>query len=266
MGSMRRRRVRFDRPDGSWIAVDIHGPETQDALVVFPGVMSDAAGWAAFAGALRAWPTVWVVNRRGRAPSGPMAQPHSLGVDVADLSAVLDDAPAGADVFAWSYGALAALMAAQHRPMRSVIAYEPVIAPFGLQALPSLRAARQAGDWDETVVIVNRDISGFPMSYVDALRGDRTAWQGLARLARPLADEIGALGGTDALRELGARAGRVELILGERNAGRSPYGTSFDDVASRIARPRTHVLAGQGHLAHVEAPAELARLVDALHA
>lgn len=49
-----------------------------------------------------------------------------------------------------------------------------------------------------------------------------------------------------------------------RPVGGSPYGTSFDTVAERVPDASIHTLDGQGHLAHLEAPAQLAALVGAL--
>ncbi|MFE7504354.1 hypothetical protein [Promicromonospora sp. NPDC057488] len=74
--------------------------------------------------------------------------------------------------------------------------------------------------------------------------------------------------GADGLVEelgLGAeRAVRADLIVGERNRARAPYGTSFDDVARRVAGATVHELSGQGHLAHLEDPERLAVLLDEL--
>ena len=61
-------------------------------------------------------------------------------------------------------------------------------------------------------------------------------------------------------------AGRVDLVVGGTNRGRSPYGTSFDDVAHLTPHATVHELPGQGHLAHLEAPDRLAELIDDLAA
>ncbi|MDP9794787.1 pimeloyl-ACP methyl ester carboxylesterase [Catenuloplanes nepalensis] len=56
----------------------------------------------------------------------------------------------------------------------------------------------------------------------------------------------------------------VDLIVGEDNQGREPYGTSFAAIARLLPQARTHVLAGQGHLAHVEAAGQLSRRVSTM--
>ncbi|SHN47177.1 alpha/beta fold hydrolase [Cryptosporangium aurantiacum] len=53
----------------------------------------------------------------------------------------------------------------------------------------------------------------------------------------------------------------VDLIIGEDSRGGEPYGTAFDAVAQMTPGATVHVLPGQGHLAHVNAPEALGRLV-----
>ncbi len=57
---------------GSWVTVDVYGEQDGSALVIIPGVMSDAHGWRQVAENIEGWSTVAVVNRRGRQPSGPL--------------------------------------------------------------------------------------------------------------------------------------------------------------------------------------------------
>ncbi|MYX04771.1 MULTISPECIES: alpha/beta hydrolase [unclassified Streptomyces] len=255
---------RFPVGDGSWVTVDVYGEPDAPGLVVVPGAMSDALGWRAVATAVGAWPSVAVVNRRGRAPSGPMTAAYSLRTEVADLGVVLDRLGGARTLFGWSYGGLIALLAADERPLRQVIAYEPVIRPFGLDVLPDLKAADEAADRDAVVEIVHRRIAGLDEGAVDALRADPEVWEALRRLAAPVYVETAALYGEPAPDSLARRADRVDLIVGGANRGTAPYGTSFDGVAGRVPRAGIHELPGQGHMAHLQAPAELARLLEAL--
>ncbi|GHF54434.1 hydrolase [Streptomyces mashuensis] len=250
--------------DGSWVTVDVYGEPDAPGLVVVPGGMSDAHAWRHVATAIHAWPSVTVVNRRGRTPSGPLTHAYSLRTEVEDLGAVLDEYPATRAVFGWSYGGSIALLAAGERPLRQVIAYEPVVRPFGRDALPDLRAAELASDWDATVDIVNRQVAGLDAAHVDALRADRHTWATLQRLSMPTHAELAALNTAPLPDEMARQAGRVDLIVGERNQGTPPYGTSFDDVRQYVPHADVHVLPGQGHMAHLEAPAELAHLLNAL--
>ncbi|MFF3991957.1 alpha/beta fold hydrolase [Streptomyces cyaneofuscatus] len=259
-------RFRIPVGAGSWVTVDVYGDPGAPGLVVVPGAMSDARGWEGVAAAIGAWPSVAVVNRRGRTPSGPLTSTYSLRAEVEDLGVVLDAFPGTEALFGWSYGGLIALLAAGERPLRHVIAYEPVIRPFGLDVLPDLRAAEEAGDLDAVVEIVHRRIAGLDAAVVEALRADREGWEALRSLAGPACAELAALYGDAVPEALAGRADRVDLIVGELNRGRAPYGTAFEEVARRVARAEVHVLPGQGHVAHLQAPGELARSLDGLAA
>jgi pimeloyl-ACP methyl ester carboxylesterase len=250
--------------DGSWVVVELYGEPGAPGLVVVPGVMSDAHGWRHVVRATTAWPSVAVVNRRGRAPSGPLTHSYSMQTEVDDLGAVLDELGEPATLFGWSYGGLVALLAANERPVRHVVAYEPVAPPFGSDALPDLAAADATEDWDRAVEIVNRQISGYSAAHVAALRADPQSWATLRRLSQPLYAEIRALAQAPVTGVLAGRAERVDLVVGEHSRGTAPYGTSFGDVRDRVPRAAVHELAGQGHMAHVEDPTALGRMLDAL--
>lgn len=250
--------------DDSWVTVDVYGDADTPGLVMIPGVMSDADTWRHVAREIHAWPSVAVLNRRGRMPSGPLTDAYTLRTEVDDVLRVLADLGGAQTLFGWSYGGLIALMAANEWPFRQVVAYEPVIAPFARPALPALRAAADAQDWDRSVEIVNTQISGFTQDYVKALRADQNGWSTLCRLSEPLHAELEALNASPEPGTLAQRAERVDLILGESNNGSAPYGTSFDDVRRRISRSQVRVLPGQGHLAHISAPKQLAYVLDDL--
>ncbi|MFJ9736516.1 alpha/beta fold hydrolase [Streptomyces sp. NPDC101166] len=248
----------------SWVTVDVYGEPDAPGLVVVPGVMSDAHTWRRVAGAIDAWPSVAVVNRRGRAPSGPLTRSYSLRTEVEDLGVVLDEFNSARALFGWSYGGVIALLSSNERPMRQVIAYEPVMRPFGRHALPALRAAEETADRDRSVEIVNRQISGFSAAHVEELRADGHGWAALRRLSGPLYAELGALNAAPPPDVMAQQADQVDLIIGQCNRGTAPYGTSFDDIRQRVAHAEVHEFAGQGHLGHIQAPAELGQLLNNL--
>ncbi|MBC2875444.1 MULTISPECIES: alpha/beta fold hydrolase [Streptomyces] len=250
----------------SWVTIDVYGRADAPGLVVVPGAMSDARAWRDVARSIDAWPSVSVVNRRGRAPSGPLTDAYSLRAEIDDLAAVLDELPPAQALFGWSYGGLIALLATEERPPRQVIAYEPVVRPFGGDVLPDLRSAAEAEDWDTTVDIVNRRIAGLDAAHVESLRADHETWATLCRLSVPAYAELAALNAVVPPDAWGRGTARIDLIVGERNHGRAPYGTSFDDVRKRVPHAEVHILPGQGHMAHLEAPAGLAGLLDKLAA
>ncbi|WP_329127354.1 alpha/beta hydrolase [Streptomyces caniferus] len=249
---------------GSWVTVDVYGEPEAPGLVVVPGAMSDAHAWRHVAAAVDAWPSVAVVNRRGRTPSGPLTGAYSLRTEVEDLGLILDECASTQALFGWSYGGLIALLAANDRALRQVIAYEPVMRPFGSHVLPDLKAAEDRADWAATVEIVNRRIAGLDAAQAETLRAERRAWAALQLLSRPAHAELAALNAAPPPDEMARRADRVDLIVGQCNHGTAPYGTSFDDVRQRVTRAEVHVLPGQGHMAHLQAPTELGRLINGL--
>lgn len=253
------RSVRFGRDETvlSALVRDGDGPP----LVMLPGVMADAETWRAVADAVDLPNPVVVVNRRGRAPSGPLGPSYSVRTEVDDLVHVLGGLGGEAHVFGWSYGALIALEAAAGARPRSLTLYEPVARPFAASALPSLREAADRGDLDRAVEIVNIDVSGFSPGYVAELRRS-PVWDVLRPLAAPLADELAALNdhepSTDAYAAIDVP---VTLLLGEENRDAPPYGTAFAEFERALPRARVVSLPGQGHLAHAQAPELLAHAI-----
>lgn len=233
-------------------------------VLVVPGVMADAATWRPVTEAINLPNPVVTLNRRGRVPSGALGAGYSVGVEVDDLRHVIDTL-GDVHLFGWSYGALIALEAAHASSdgILSLTAYEPVSRPFAPDVVGPLRDAVAAEDLDRAVALVNTDVSGFSDAYVSELRRS-PAWAVLRSLAEPLAEELAAINEHDpALDRYRELAMPVTLILGELNEGLAPYGTSFAPFAAALPQARVILLSGQGHLAHVEAPTELARAIGA---
>jgi len=256
------RTLRFDRDGTTLIAEqrDGDGPP----LVIVPGVMSDAQTWRPVVDALTLPNPVVVLNRRGRLPSGPIGAGYSVRTEIDDLHHILDALGEDIHLFGWSYGGLIALEAAtERRGLRSVIAYEPVSRPFGVNALEPLRAALDKGDLDRAVEVVKRTMAGYSAEYLAALR-ESPIWSVLRPLTQPLADELAAINAyRPALNRYPDIAAPITLLLGELNEDKPPYGTAFRVLAQALPQAAVVRLPGQGHLAHSEAPALLAEhLVD----
>lgn len=238
-------------------------PGTGTPLLLVPGVMADAATWRPVVDAIDLPNPVITLNRRGRVPSGALGTGYSVDVEVVDLRHILDEL-GHAHLFGWSYGALIALEAALDNPhVQSATAYEPVGRPFAPDVVPHLRRAITAGDLDQAVTLINTEVSGFSAEYVAELR--RTpAWPILRPLAAPLADELAAINShqpaLDRYRHLEMP---VTLILGTLNENLAPYGTAFASFAAALPQANLIRLPGRGHLAHVEAPTDLARAIAA---
>lgn len=254
---------RVDLVDGSWLTLDIHGDPAAPALVVVPGVMSDARAWRRMAGAITAWPAVAVVNRRGRHPSGDLPPGYSLATELDDVAAAIGAIPSVSALFGWSYGGLIALTLASRINVPQVLAYEPVVRPFAAHALGDLEEAHQDGDLDRTVEIVCGQISGMDAAAIEALRTNSAVWEAMRALARPVYAETVALNESPPP-EAFARSAPVDLVVGGNNRGRAPYGTSFEHVQVLTPHAGVHELPGQGHMAHLEAPEALAHVLDSL--
>lgn len=246
---------------GSVTALRRHGRGTP--LVIVPGVMADAAGWLPVGNAIAATNPVVIVNRRGRTPSRDLGQDYGIPVEIDDLSTLLSDIGEPVHLFGWSYGALIATEAAAlGLPVRSLMAYEPVSRPFVPETIKPIRDALARGDAGRAVEIINIDVSGFDAAYVATLR-QTAAWETLCRLSRPLAEELAAIDRFEPSYERYAKIdANINLILGQLNEGKAPYGEAFDRFAGAMPQARIDRLAGQGHLAHVENPAALARCIS----
>jgi pimeloyl-ACP methyl ester carboxylesterase len=250
--------------DDSWVNVDVYGDADGPAIIVFPGVMADSAAWAAVARQLKGWRTVAVVNRRGRPPSGPLTDAYDIQAEVRDAETVLRRFSDVRTLFGWSYGGLIALHLANAVTVEHLIAYEPIMAPFGAAALPDLADAHHAGDLDRSVEVALGQVAGMPRPVIESLRSDTVLWAGLRTVSSPIYHETRSINDASQPREFARQAARTDLIVGERNRGRTPYGTTFDDVARRTPHAVVHQLADQAHLAHLEAPDQLAELVSRL--
>ncbi|MCT7661335.1 alpha/beta fold hydrolase [Mycobacterium deserti] len=231
-------------------------------MVIVPGVMADAQTWRPVVDAIDLPNPVITVNRRGRLPSGPLGPDYAVGVEVDDLRHLITSLRQQVHLVGWSYGGLIALEAALVQDeVLSLIAYEPVARPFGTKALAPLRKAAADNDFDQTVELVNTIVSGFATDYVAELRRS-PAWPVLRSLARPLAEELAAINDYEpALSRYRQLNVPVTLLLGELNAGQAPYGTAFAAFADALPQARVVTLGGQGHLAHAQAPRQLARAI-----
>jgi len=252
--------------DGALLTIEVHGEPNGPTLVVVPGAMSDARAWRQVEQAVTAWPTVAVINRRGRAPSSALPADYSLREEVEDVAEAVEHFSTVGTVFGWSFGGLISLSLAISRPLPHVIAYDPIMRGFAAEQLPALAAADAAGDRDRTVEIVCGQISDMSPEQIAALRVDAAGWETMRRLSTSVLAETAAINEAEVPEQFASLAGRVDLIVGGMHRGLPPYGTSFDDVRVRTPQAAVHELTGHGHMAHLEDPEGLAAVVDSLAA
>ena len=231
-------------------------------VVIVPGVMADAQSWLPVAEALALPNPIVIVNRRGRKPSAALGASYGLPQEISDISGIISGIGESVHLFGWSYGGLIALEAATRPlPILSVSAYEPVSRPFVPEAIGKIQAALAAGDTSGAVEMINVDVSGFSQEYVETLR-QTPVWPELCRLALPLGQEMAAIDrfspAYDRYRTFDIP---VMLLLGAENEGGQPYGSAFERFAKALPMAEIRRLDGQGHLAHITAPALLARFI-----
>ncbi|QLY27791.1 alpha/beta hydrolase [Nocardia huaxiensis] len=115
--------------DGTRIAYATAG--SGPGVIVVPGVLSVASGFARFAQALGQGFTVHLMERRGRGQSGPQGTGYSIAKDCEDLRA-LQDKTGAAMIVGHSYGGLIALESARGNPGITRLAlYEPGVSIAG---------------------------------------------------------------------------------------------------------------------------------------
>ena len=119
---------------------------------------------------------------------GPLPKDYSLQTEIEDVRVVRGELNCHA-LFGWSLGGLIALMSANENPVRHVIAYEPVVNPFGQHALPALHDAKAVEDWDRTVEVILEQIAGASPEEINALRANRLVWTEMCRLSMPAYSE-----------------------------------------------------------------------------
>ncbi|MDQ2905598.1 MAG: alpha/beta hydrolase [Chloroflexota bacterium] len=101
------------------------------AVLVIPGALSMAAGYAAFASALAEHFTVHIIERRGRGLSSPQGDDYSILKEREDVLA-LQQKTGSSFLVGHSFGGLVALEAARNNPSLTRIAvYEPGVSIDG---------------------------------------------------------------------------------------------------------------------------------------
>jgi pimeloyl-ACP methyl ester carboxylesterase len=255
-------------PDGPIPVTDEgQGP----AVLLLHSGSADRSSWARVAAALAGRFRVlrfdrWTY-RDGHADPAP-AGAETMAAEVADVLAVVAAAGERPLLVGHSSGAVVALESALADPsaFRAMVLYEPPVAvdePLGGDTLRRARAALDAGDPDRAITIHMREIAGAGRPMVAALRRLPPVWQVIrGHAAAQITDD-------EAIESLGVGLGRYArldlpvLLLG---GGRSPahMRARLDALAAVLPRlEEVVILEGQGHMANLRAPGEVARVIAA---
>jgi len=240
-------------------------PGIGGTVVIIPGAMADAQGWLSFATSLDTTMSVAIVNRRGRVPSDDLPVDSTVADEVADVHAMLSSLRGPFVLIGWSYGGLLAMEAAIGAAgIVSIVLYEPVCAPFVPATIEPIRQSIEVGDLDHAVDLIIRTVSGAPAEQVAALR-ETPAWDYLKPLAVPAATELSALNlHQPSFAAYAAIHLPTTILVGSLNENCEPYGTAASRFLDALPDASKITLHGQGHLAHVEAPTQLAEAVSAV--
>jgi len=240
--------------DGTGIACRVAG--TGPPLILVHGTAADHARWGSVSPALEKQFTIYAVDRRGRGESGDTL-PYAIERECEDIAAVIDSAPAPANILGHSHGALCSLEAALlTKNVARIILYEPPLAagtgtsPPG--AVGRIQQLVDAGDREEAVATFFREIVRMPAGEIDKLRA-LPVWKTRIATAHTIPREMNA---DDQYRFVPERFRRLEvptlLLLG----GDSPAFMKSATERVHGALPGSHVVVmpGQQHAAMNTAP------------
>lgn len=239
-------------------------PGDGGTIVIVHGGMADAESWLPFAAALRTSMSVAIFNRQGRPPSDELRPGSTMSDEVEDVRQVMSRLQGPFILFGWSLGGLLAIEAAVGRSdITSIVLYEPVCRPFVPASVEPISRAVEAGDLDRAVELVLTEISRAPAEQIVALRSS-PAWDQFKTFAIPAGVELAALNAHDP--DFAAYAcieAPLTIIVGALNEDHEVYGAAFGRFLDHLPDTTKVVLPGQGHLAHIEDPALLAKTIDA---
>jgi pimeloyl-ACP methyl ester carboxylesterase len=221
-------------------------------VVLLHGSGGGLHSWRAVADLLADRYELWLVCRRGYAPSDVPAGPNSFAAEVADVRAVLDAAGAPAHLAGSSYGATLALHAAGIDGVRSLSLYEPPLFAAGPRLAPVLAAYREllaAGHVTAATLLFLREVARVPEALLAALGGGQP-------------DPVGAVGSRSDLEAMTADDGdiarwsavsRPALIMQGADTW-EPMPATIDRLAAALPTAERVVWAGQAHFATSTAP------------
>jgi len=253
--------------DGTRIAVYVSGQGRPVVLV--PGTSSDHTSWRLVQPLLDPHLSTYLVDRRGRRASGDGAD-YSLDLERADIAAVVDAAAARyggpADLFGHSYGGNIAFgVASRSRNVRRLVLYEgwppPDIAhrTYDPALLDHLDALLAAGQPDRMLRTFYREVVYLTGGELDALVAS-PVWPARLAAAGSVPREIRAFGEHAFDPEQAARITAPVLLLVGADSP-DELRANPEVIAAALPDATSHVLAGARHLAPLQRPDEIARIL-----
>ncbi len=246
---------RFTVASSDGVEISVQEAGSGPALLLVHGALFNGTlSWGSVLPKLAEHFTVYVMDRRGRAPSGDSTE-YSISKEADDISSVVGAIGGPVVVLAHSYGALAALDALDRlKNVSHLILYEPPVAlkPGDPTIAANLERALEANDREQIVTIFLRDQIGAPPDRIAKLRSS-PIWTTVLEIASTLPRETRTVNGYRASSErLANWKTPTTLLLGSVTAGMLRDAAFF--VRDAIPGCRMVILEGHGHGAMLDAP------------
>jgi pimeloyl-ACP methyl ester carboxylesterase len=251
--------LKIQSKDGTPIACGKSG--SGPAMLLVHGSASTGAEWLAVVPELSEHFTVYVMERRGRVPSGDNPA-YSIDREVEDVAAVVAAIGESVVIVGHSYGALVATQGMSTGALKDVscvVLYEPPVFanrnPNHKRALEDLKEAWAAGDRDRVTELFLATV--FSPERARVIRST-AAWPGLISTANTLPREMEEAGNAEG-RSAALRNGLCKwtvpttMLLGSNSPSYMKEGTAF--ICGSLPHCRIITLDGQGHMANAIAPA-----------
>jgi pimeloyl-ACP methyl ester carboxylesterase len=205
--------------------------------------------------------TVYAMDRRGRGGSGD-APDYELQREAEDVAAVIEEicnaTGERVHVLGHSYGGLCALHAALLTPnLRRLVVYEGTPLRGADEVRPGvidrMQAMLEAGDVEEVLVTMFRDLVEMPPEELEMMRSQKDAWATRLRNAPTLPRELRALERYTFVPER-FRSMRTPTLLLVGGDSPAREAENARGVAEALPDARVVVLPGQQHAAVYTAP------------
>ena len=246
---------RFKVASSDGVEISVQKAGSGPALLLVHGALFNGTlSWGAVLPKLAEHFTVYVMDRRGRAPSGDSKE-YSISKEADDISSVVGAIGGPVIILAHSYGALAAIDGLDRlKNVSHLILYEPPVAlkPVDPTIAANLERALKANDRAEVVTIFLRDQIGAPPDRIEKLKS-LPIWPTVLEIASTLPRETRSV---NSYRSSAERLANwripTTLLLGSVTAGMLRDAAFF--VRDAIPGCRLVMLEGQGHGAMLDAP------------
>lgn len=250
---------RFTVLSGDGVDISVMKAGAGPALLLIHGALLNATlAWAAVVARLKQHFAIYLMDRRGRAPSGDGTE-YSISLEAEDIARVVEAITEPVIVVAHSYGALAtieALLTQQLSSVTRVILYEPpgIVAGVAARAagVARMEQALAANDRDEVVRSFLIDQIGAPPGVLESLKSS-PVYPIVLQIASTLPRESGTVNSWhNAPGRPGVWKTPTVLLLGSETKGAMRDGVML--LSRTIPDCKLVVIEGQGHSAMLQAP------------